>query len=425
MGLLIYNLTIKTYSLAIRIMARVNPKARLFVEGRKGWKDKVAKALAGNTFPVVWFHCASLGEFEQGRPVMEAFKVGFPKVKIFLTFFSPSGYEVRKNYAGADFVSYLPTDTASNAKDFLGLLNPKMVFFVKYEFWYHYLKEASERSIPCISFSAIFRPEQLFFKPYGGFYRKILALFSCIFVQNEQSERLLNGIGLHAVATIGDTRFDRVLEICRHPKEIPLAMAFKDGGRVMVIGSSWPEDMDVLASFINHVQGLKFIIAPHEIDEEYLIAIEELLEKEVVRYSKTTADKVKDAQVLIIDNIGMLSSLYQYGEYAYVGGAFGKGLHNILEAATFGLPVFFGNKQYKKFQEAMDLAEKGGAFPVSGTRELNEKFDLLKTEHKRLEAARVCYDYIHQNAGATEKIMDFVSATFQTYASEKKVDLLK
>lgn len=408
MSLLLYNLAIQGYLATIKLASAFNLKAKLFIKGRTNLFTNIQNALKDNHSPIAWFHCASLGEFEQCRPVLEQFKKHYPHYKIFLTFFSPSGYEVRKNYAMADYIFYLPMDTAANAKRFYDIVQPSLVFFVKYEFWYHFIKEASSRQVPIILFSAIFRASQPFFKPYGAFFRMILQNFDFIFVQNSHSYNLLYKINAHNTALAGDTRFDRVYEIYKTRKEIPAAQKFKGNQKVMVVGSSWPEDMEVLYPVIDQFRDIKFIVAPHEITEPSVSEIEKRCFGRTVRYSQAT-EQMDEYQVLIIDNIGMLSSLYQYGEYAYVGGAFGKGLHNILEAATYGVPVFFGHKNYKKFQEANDLIKEKGAFAVSSVKELS---DILKgfeeNESLREKASEASHNYVKANLGASDKIMEYV-----------------
>lgn len=404
----LYSVIVFLLSKLFSLAALFNPKAKLFVQGRKGLIKKVQRDFQNNTQDVVWVHCASLGEFEQGRPLIEILKREFPSLKIVLTFFSPSGYEVRKNYSLADFVYYLPWDTSKNASAFVSAIKPVLTVFVKYEFWYHYANELQKRSIPTLSIASIFRPEQLFFKSYGGFYRGILQKFSYFFVQNYTSADLLKSIDISTVAVAGDTRFDRVVEIASTAEEIPIAKEFKNDEKVFVIGSAWPEDMEVLAPFINQ-QGehLKFIIAPHEINETSLVELEKSLERKHVRFSKAKEVEIAKVTVLIIDNIGMLSRLYKYGEFAYVGGAFGKGLHNILEAACYGIPVFFGNRNYEKFQEAKDLINRGGAFDVTDYRDLVAKYEMVTAPENFLLACEVTKAYVQENLGATEKIMTY------------------
>ncbi len=410
----LYNGLIRGYSSAVKLAAPFNPKAKKLNQGQKGLLSAIKNRLKADDAPRVWFHCASLGEFEQGRPVMEAFRAEYPQYRIFLTFFSPSGYEVRKNYAGADYVFYLPFDTPSNAKEFLAAVKPVFAFFVKYEFWHNYLFQLYRQQIPAFLISGIFRPGQLFFKKQWGFNRRMLGYFHHLFVQNQESAALLKSVGIHHFTCCGDTRFDRVAEVCREPKKITLAETFKNGLPLLVAGSTWEPDLQVLAPLLQKYQGkLKCIIAPHEVDEAHLKECEQILSSlKTVRFSK--ADPDTGADVLLIDNVGMLSALYALGDFAYVGGAFGKGLHNILEAATFGMPVFFGNKNYRKFQEAKDLIKSGGAFAVSDATELIELFGVLfSKEAKRLKAADISASYVQQHTGATAQIIDYVEKMTQ------------
>lgn len=404
-----YQLGILVYWLAAKLMALFNEKVRLFVAGRKGLFEKLATDFKANDQPIAWFHCASLGEFEQGRPVLESFREEFPNYKILLTFFSPSGYEIRKNYALADYIYYLPIDTASNAKRFVQITKPSIAFFVKYEFWHHYTKEIQQANIPLLSVSAIFRPKQLFFKPYGGFYRKVLHRFSHIFTQNETSLQLLNQIDIKETTLGGDTRFDRVFQVCAQKKAIDIAKAFTADKPTLVIGSAWKSDLEVIAPALDAFeQPLKLIIAPHEIGESNLKEMEKAFAtKSCIRYSQAPAKDLVSYDVLMIDNIGLLSSLYQYGNFAFIGGAFGKGLHNILEAATFGMPLLFGGT-YNKFQEAIDLTKLGGAFPVSNTEEFNKIFNKLYDNSSFLkQASEVSRKYVSDNLGATSKIIEY------------------
>lgn len=408
---ILYNTLIGAYASGIRLAASFHAKARLLVKGQQNLLPSIEKHFAQVKAPRVWFHCASLGEFEQGRPLMEAIKKEYPHYRIVLTFFSPSGYEVRKNYAGADYVSYLPFDTPVNARRFIAAVQPEMAFFIKYEFWYNYLSLLHQHKTPLFLVSGIFRPQQLFFKKGGGFYRRILGLFTHLFVQNEESLALLKGIGIRQVSLSGDTRFDRVFHLSREPKQIPPAEIFKNKQPLLVAGSSWGPDLKVLAPLLEQYKGrLKCIVAPHEIDEDHLQEAEGLLKNlKVVRFSGAGNRELVNADVLLVDNVGMLSALYALGEYAYVGGGFGKGLHNILEAATFGVPVCFGNKNFQKFQEAVDLVQEGGAFAVADSNELKAVFGVLfEEEAKRKKAAQTCADYVQWNTGATLKIMDYI-----------------
>ncbi|WP_461093053.1 3-deoxy-D-manno-octulosonic acid transferase [Spirosoma gilvum] len=402
----LYNAGILVFQQLAQWVAFFNPKARQWTEGRRDWADRLTAKLADNTSPIVWFHAASLGEFEQGRPVIEAFRATYPTYKILLTFFSPSGYEVRKNYDGADYILYLPADTPGNARQFVQIVKPKLAFFIKYEFWYNYLRELNLASVPTISFSAIFRPSQLFFKPYGGFYRSMLRYFDHILVQNQESLDLLKQIGLTHVTLAGDTRFDRVAQVAAAKQEISLAQIFKNSQPVLVVGSAWPEDMNVLIPFLNAFdKPLKAIIAPHEIHDAEIEHWRTLLPKPSIRFSQASETDARQAEILFIDNVGMLSSLYQYGEFAFIGGAFKQGLHNSLEAATFGMPLFFG-PVYDKYQEAVDLVAEGAAFPISNTDELMAAF--ARQYDNPTEASRSSRQYVERNIGATAKVMQVV-----------------
>ncbi len=403
---LLYNIGLKAYQAAIALAAPFNQKAKLMLSGREGQFDRMRQGLQGNRAPVAWFHCASLGEFEQGRPVIEAFREAFPAYKVLLTFFSPSGYEVRKAYTGADYVFYLPLDSAANAAKFLELAQPRLAVFVKYEFWHYYLQALRRHKVPALSVAAIFRPDQIFFRRYGGFYRNILRNFEHIYTQNKASTALLQTIGITQASVAGDTRFDRVLQTAAGVKDIPLVEAFVQNGQAFMVGSSWPSDMEVLLPLIQkYRQSVKFIIAPHEIQESGIGALLQQLGAGAIRFSQADACAAAAAEVLIIDNIGMLSSLYRYGTYAYIGGAFGKGLHNTLEAAVFGLPLFYG-PNYSKFQEAQDLVALGCAFSVKDSKELLNAFEQVHaSESVRQTIAATEKRYVQQQAGATATIM--------------------
>jgi len=406
--LILYNLFIWIAQLVYRLAAVFHTKAHLFVSGRSGLFNKLELALNENRNTLIWIHCASLGEFEQGRPIIESLKNQNPSIKILLTFFSPSGYEVRKNYQQADYIFYLPWDTAQNAKRFIDITKPRLAIFIKYEFWFNYTRQLSLNNIPVISASSIFRPDQVFFKWYGSSFRKILKKFNHFFVQTPQSIELLRNIGITDVTLAGDTRFDRVYEVTQQAGEVEIALRFKREEKTFVVGSLWPEDLEVLAPFINeHEHSLKFILAPHEISERFISQIEQSLSVKSVRYS-CADDKIENCSVLIIDNIGMLSKLYRYGEFAWVGGAYGKGLHNILEAACYGIPIFFGNKNYHKFQEANDLIMRGGAFAISDYLDLKKNFELLINRPESfLLACEVTQSYVKENLGATTKIISW------------------
>jgi 3-deoxy-D-manno-octulosonic-acid transferase len=400
----LYSLGLKFYYFGILLASLFNRKARLWIKGRKGIFDKIKKQVSAEN-NLFWFHASSLGEFEQGRPLIETLKSKNKSIKILLTFFSPSGYEIRKNYKQADYIFYLPPDTKKNAVKFINLINPSKAFFIKYEFWYHYLNQLKSNNIPVYLVSANFRPNQIFFRWYGGWFRKILNKFTHIFVQNKKSELLLKNIGLYNVTVSGDTRFDRVAEIARQAKEIEIAAEFKQDSPVIIAGSTWDKDQEILVEFINASSlKVKYIIAPHEINESAIQNLVKSINKPVIRYSSVSTVNIKEYQVLIIDNIGMLSSLYRYADIAYIGGGFGVGIHNILEAATFGLPVVFG-PNYGKFQEAVDLVESGGAFPINDYRSLKKQFDNLLDKIETNEAGPISREYVQKNQGATNIIL--------------------
>jgi 3-deoxy-D-manno-octulosonic-acid transferase len=414
---LLYNLSIYAYSLIINLLVPFNSKAKFWIEGRRNIFERLKTTIGERNLSqkIAWFHCASLGEFEQGRPVIEAFRAKYPTYKILVTFFSPSGYEIRKNYTGADFIFYLPADTPENARKFIEIVKPSIAFFVKYEFWRNYLSELKKYQIPVVSFSAIFRPNQLFFKPYGGFYREVLKQFDHILVQNQESFDLLKSIDIQSITLAGDTRFDRVKQIVDAKKDIAIAKDFKANRQVFMVGSAWQTDMEVLIPFMNSQKtnsNITFVIAPHEIHREEINVWQKQIQLESICFSEVKPEtQLTDYQVLIIDNIGMLSSLYQYANYAFIGGSFGKGLHNILEAATFGMPIFFGNKAYHKFQEATDLVRLKGAFSVTSTEDTLLIFnDLQENNDKKNQAALICKNYVLDNIGATEKVMHVVES---------------
>ncbi|OGX86145.1 3-deoxy-D-manno-octulosonic acid transferase [Hymenobacter glacialis] len=406
--LFFYNIALGLYGLQLRLVAPFVPKAAAWVAGRKGLLAHIRNSIGADAAPRVWFHCASLGEFEQGRPLLEAYRLAHPGTKLVLTFYSPSGYEIRKSWPGADYVFYLPLDTESNAKAFFDVVRPRLVVFVKYEFWYHFLNQAHERGIPSVVVSAIFRPDQVFFKPWGGFFKGILKRFAHIFTQNDASAQLLRAAGIRQVSVAGDTRFDTVVgTAAASPRSLPLVNAFvADGAPVLVVGSSWPEDLPVLAPLIlRYGPELRVLVAPHEITETNLRLVEAAFPGLVQRYSHADAATVGQARILLFDNIGLLSQLYRFGKYAYIGGAFGKGLHNTLEAAAFGLPLFFG-PTYAKFQEAVELVALKCAFPVASAADLETTFTYLwHHEEARLRLQDAMLDYVHGQAGATRTIM--------------------
>ncbi|RUT77988.1 3-deoxy-D-manno-octulosonic acid transferase [Ancylomarina longa] len=406
----LYKISIHLYVFLINIASLFNPKAKQWVVGRKNiWKE-IEKSLQGEN-KLVWFHAASLGEFEQGRPVIENFKVAYPDYKILLTFFSPSGYEVRKNYEGADFIFYLPADFRKNAKQFMDLTQPKMAFFIKYEFWHYYLKELKDRNIPTYIFSAIFRPNQLFFKSYGTFHRRMLGAFTHLFVQNQESKNLLQGIGLDNVSITGDTRFDRVYSIATSSKTLPEMENFSNARPVIIAGSTWPKDEDNIIRYLNTSKSdYKYIIAPHEVDEGHVKNIVSKINKKWVRYTQASKAEIEAAEVVVIDCIGVLSSLYRYGDIAYIGGGFGRGIHNTLEAATFGLPILFG-PNYQKFQEAKDLIAIGAAYSYENYRDLEKHFDKYhKNTEFRQTSGQKSKNYVDEMRGASNKILSLIQS---------------
>lgn len=404
---MLYNIAIVLYGLSIRIASLFSDKARQWVRGRENWAERLAADRAGlGEGPLVWIHCASLGEFEQGRPLIEWLKEQRPDVLILLTFFSPSGYEIRKNYERADLVAYLPLDTSAHARQFLDIARPRLAIFVKYEFWYHYLHTLEQRQVPHVLISAIFREEQVFFKSHGAFFRRLLRGFDFLFVQDKASSGRLKTIGVDEnVAVAGDTRIDRVLAIADRAQAFPLVAEFADGAPVFVIGSSWPRDEARFVPFLNQQlpADWKVIIAPHQIREKDIRRLEAALELPAIRYSQRKAGKLKNARVLIIDNIGMLSGLYRYGRLAYIGGGFGVGIHNTLEPIAFGLPVIFGPK-YRKFAEAVALVQSGAAYYIQNTGDLARIFDHLLDEAPYADARKAARAYVERNRGATGQI---------------------
>lgn len=358
----------------------------------------------------VWFHAASLGEFEQGRPLIEHIRKEWPEYKVLLTFFSPSGYEVRKDYKGADICCYLPIDTISNARRFLRMVRPEMAFFIKYEFWYNYLHILKHRGVPTYSVSSIFRPDQIFFKWYGRSYRKVLYCFSHFFVQNEKSRELLRQLNIGCVSVVGDTRFDRVLQIKEASKRLPIVEAFVEGTQgVFVAGSSWEPDEDVFIPYFNQHKEWKLIIAPHVVSEDHLRSIEEKLNRKTIRYSTASAESASAAECLIVDCFGLLSSIYHYGTVAYVGGGFGAGIHNVLEAAVWGVPVIFGPEN-KHFQEAQELIEAQGGLEITDLRTFDTVMSsLIRDTDFRARSGRQAQEYVKGKAGAMRRIMESIN----------------
>ena len=409
-----YSLAIHFYAFIIALISPFHKKARIMRLGQ--WKtNSILREKIDRNAKYIWFHASSLGEFEQGRPMMEKIKAEHPEYKILLTFFSPSGYEVRKNYNGADVICYLPFDTPYRVKKFLNLANPSIAVFIKYEFWGNYLQELKHRNIPVYIISSIFRRDQLFFQWFGYPYRKMLYCFTHLFVQDDRSAALLKEFGITNVTVTGDTRFDRVLDVRNQARELsPVEHFVCEGGKekrlTLVAGSSWPQDEEILIPYFNEHPEMKLIIAPHEIHREHLMYIESLLKRPAVRLPDVFHDQslAEGKDCLIVDSFGLLSSIYRYGTIAYIGGGFGAGIHNTLEAAVYGIPVLFGPK-YHKFKEAKDLIKVGGGFSVSDKQSFCEKMDELLTYHEVLEAAgESAGQFVNGNAGATDKILRII-----------------
>lgn len=415
---MIYNIVIYFVLWGIAIASLFNEKVRKMWRGERE-AFKILKQKVDPNAKYIWFHAASLGEFEQGRPLMERIRKDYPQYKILLTFYSPSGYEVRKNYEGADIICYMPVDTRLNAIRFLRLVRPVMAFFIKYEFWSNFLHILKHRNIPTYSVSSIFREDQVFFKWYGRNYAGVLKCFTRFFVQNEESKRLLEGIGIKDVDVVGDTRFDRVLQIKEAAKQLPICEAFRTGVassqsadvphtdfKVFVAGSSWPPDENIFIPFFNEHKDWRLLIAPHVIAEEHLKLILSLIkDKKVVRYTQTTPEEAAEADVLIIDCFGLLSSMYNYGDVAYIGGGFGVGIHNTLEAAVWNMPVIFGPNN-KKFQEAQGLLKSGGGFEINTYEDFSGLMNSLMNDEAFLkQAGDKAGAFVAHLAGATDKVL--------------------
>lgn len=417
---IVYLFILKLYYAGVTIVSPWNEKARLWLQGRKSIFEKLRLAIHRNPAQdLIWMHCASLGEFEQGRPLLETFSARYPEAAILLTFFSSSGYEIRKNYEKADHVFYLPFDSPSNARRFLSIVQPTMVLWIKYEYWYFYFKEIEKARIPFLLISGIFRQEQLFFKWYGSLHREMLRCFSHMFVQTGESEALLNSIGFNDhVSVTGDTRFDRVIDIAKQFEPVGMIAEFCGNHHVIVAGSTWDDDEEELDHFANIHPEIRFIIAPHEIHASHLKDIQKLFKRSVlysayqrqITGNDMQAGPQEQPNVLVIDNIGMLSRLYRYATLAYVGGGFGEsGVHNILEAAVYGKPVVFG-PVYNKYAEAEELLESGGAFSIQNALELEKVLNrLLHNYHEYNHACEASRKYVYSKSGARQKITDYVA----------------
>ena len=411
--LFLYNIITLLANQLLKLVALFSPKMKLFMDGRKSVFQTLAEKIQTSD-KTIWFHAASLGEYEQGLPVIEAIKKQFPTHKIVVTFFSPSGYEVRKNNTVADVTVYLPLDTISNAKKFISLVHPEMAFFIKYEYWPNYLNELKKQQIKTYLISGILRENQAFFKWYGGFYRNALKTFDYFFVQNESSKTLLQSIGFNNVKVSGDTRFDRVVSILERDNSLDFIEQFKNNKTTIVIGSSWPKDEALLVNYINQSSDdVKFIIAPHNIKSEQIQELKNAITKKIVLFSENVETRhalsLQEYSVFIIDTIGILTKIYSYADIAYVGGGFGNpGVHNILEPATFGVPVMIG-PNYSHFAEATALVNMEGCISIQNQTQLNEAFDLLlRNEDERLEKGHICSTFVQMNKGATQTIMNHI-----------------
>ena len=401
-----YTFFIHLFSFSVRIAAFFgHTKAKRLADGQKRVWTQMQTLLKPDE-QRIWIHCSSVGEFEQGRPLMEYIREQFPQYKILVTFFSSSGYELRKDYSGADYVFYLPFDTRAHAKRFVQLVHPEKIYFIKYEFWRNYLKVIKQQRIPLYLVSAIFRPGQTFFKWYGGWYRKLLTAFTHFFVQNECSENLLAGIGFTNVTVTGDTRFDRVCRIFDQARQIPEAEQFVNGQTCIVAGSTWPSDENMLIRYINtENRNIKWMVAPHELHHNRIEHLIKSVNIKAVRYSQLSERHPADYQLLVIDNIGMLSSLYRYATVAYIGGGLDNGIHNTLEAAVYGIPVIFG-RVYKKFQEAVDLVALGGAISIRNYDEFTLQLNALLDNPRQLQkSGKTAGDFVASGRGATEKVI--------------------
>lgn len=406
---LLYTCAVYLYLFAIYLASLFNKKAKLWIDGRKNIFKELETKCSG-VQDLVWFHCASLGEFEQGKPFIEKVKKEHPQAKIVVTFFSPSGYTIRKNDPIADFVFYLPIDTISNAKRFIKIVNPKFAVFVKYEYWYNYIQQLNKQNIPFFYISAIFRKEQYLFKWYGSWFVRQLKKCTRFFVQDDQSILLMNQLNIEKVTKTGDTRFDRVYQIASQPYELSFISQFKNRSKLLVAGSTWEPDDKILKNFLDQNQGtFKLIIAPHEIHPSRIQFLKDLfIDYNLICYSEMEDENLADYQVFIIDTIGILSKIYKYSDYSYIGGAFGAGLHNILEAAVFGVPLFFGPK-YQKFKEARDLVQLEGAFSILNEEQLIHKITQLEMRQEEYDkTCNICKKFVQNNVGAVDLIYSVV-----------------
>ena len=398
-----YNISISLYYFSAKVAALFNPKAKQFIKGRKTIFDEIKSIYFSEN--IYWFHCASLGELEQGKPIIERIKDKESSIKILITFFSPSGYEYGKNYTLADYTFYLPIDTKANAEKFIKHINPKKVFFIKYEFWYHYLFELNRKKIPTYLVSGIFRKNQLFFKWYGSIHKEMLSFFTHFFVQNESSKTLLSNLGYLNITTTGDTRLDRVYENSLTPEKPALIKKFIGNKKSIILGSSWLEEEKVISEFINtSKKEYQFIIAPHDVSKKHIAEIEKLIKTDLIKYSEANYDNISSFKTLIIDNIGILANTYQFTDIAFIGGGFSGALHNVLEPASFGNAVLFGPK-HEKFHEAEALIKIGGAYEISDSDDLRAVLNHLEENSNLSKAQKINKDYIKNNRGASKKIL--------------------
>ena len=407
---LIYNFFIFIYSFSIRIASLFNNKAKQWVDGRNDIFSRLSKEQLSDK-QIIWVHCASLGEFEQGRPIIEKLRITYPDYSIFLTFFSPSGYEIRKDYEFADYVYYLPIDTINNAQRFIDIVNPKLVIFVKYEFWFNYINVLYQKKIPLIFVSVIFRPSQHFFKSWGRWYAKQLNKVTYLFVQNVESINLLDSIKIHHAEVSGDTRFDRVVQLPKEKITFPIVINFKGNSKLLMAGSTWQPDEKLLLDLLNNSKAtFKVVIAPHLIDKEHVNEVIKRFEKyNPILYSNVSSADLNNSKVLIIDCIGMLSQLYRHADIAYIGGGFGVGIHNLLEASTYGIPVIYG-PNYQRFREAVELRNNRAGFPISNSQECLGVFEILMYDNQAYEKSTiVAQNYVRKNAGATAMVVDKVN----------------
>lgn len=409
---ILYNLFISLYGIGVSAASSFNPKAKLWISGRKNWKNKMKQAISPDD-KVIWVHCSSLGEFEQGRPMMEKIKKDFPYHKLAVSFFSPSGYEVRKDYQGADYIFYLPLDTPKNAKQLIKILHPEVLILVKYEYWYNLLKRLQKKDIPVLVISAVIKEDNLFFRPFGSWFRKIIAGIEHFFVQDNDSKNLLESIGIEKVTVSGDTRFDRVKEIREANARVEFIEKFKGNSKLIVAGSTWPDDEEILVKFINEKMpdDWKLIFAPHNIKEKEILSLSEKINKKTAVYTKSDQNQIENSQILILDTIGMLTKIYAYSDLSYVGGGFTKtGVHNTLEPTVFGVPIIFG-PNYENYFEAIDLLENQGAVRFIDQYDFDQKMtNLIENEDERKRRGHAAENYIQRKPNSTELIIDYLKS---------------